>query len=168
MKETYSNKIVKICESPCVNIDDKFYTQMMDEEEISSPNYKSFPVKLVAFRFAWLILNPEGKQFLQSIFKNENLMFYRCVTLQMIIEFLYLKYKDVLLTKLLPAFVIQALVFQALVVSFEGYYAVYKTSEFEVDGEIFYEYKSGLGWYKVAAYVLLMLNIGMSWKIIHF
>ena len=31
VKDTYNNKIVKICESPCVNIDDKFYTQMMDE-----------------------------------------------------------------------------------------------------------------------------------------
>jgi hypothetical protein len=63
-------------------------------------------VKVVAFRFAWLILNPEGKQFLQSIFKNENLMFYKCVTLQMIIEFLYLKYTNLLLTKLLPSFVL--------------------------------------------------------------
>ena len=59
---------------------------------------------MVAFRFAWLLLNPEGKLFLESIFKNENLMYYRMPTMQMIIEFLYLKYKDVLLKKLLPAF----------------------------------------------------------------
>lgn len=58
-----------------------------------------------AFRFAWLLLNPEGKLFLESIFKNENLLYYRMPTMQMIIEFLYLKYKDVLLKKLLPAFV---------------------------------------------------------------
>ena len=142
---------------------------MMDEEEISSTNYKSYPVKVVAFRFAWLILNPEGKQFLESIFKNENLMFYRCVSLQMIIEFLYLKYKDVLLTKLLPAFMIQAGLFQALVFMFEGYYQIYKTSEkLGDDGEIYYSYISELIWYKIALYLLLLLNIGMSGILINF
>ena len=104
VEEEYNDRIVKICESPCVNIDDKFYSEAMDEQEVSSTNYKSFPVKVVAFRFAWLLLNPEGKLFLEAIFKNENLVFYRMPTMQMIIEFLYLKYKDVLLKKLLPAF----------------------------------------------------------------
>ena len=62
--ETYSDVIVKISESACVNIDDKFYVEKMDEQDINSNNYKSYPVKVVAFRFAWLILNPEGKLFL--------------------------------------------------------------------------------------------------------
>lgn len=103
---TYNNAIVKICESACVNVDDHFYSKSMEEMEVDSTNYKSYPVKVVAFRFAWLLLNPEGKMFLEQVFKNENLAYYRISTLQMIIEFLYLKYKDVLLTKLLPAFVI--------------------------------------------------------------
>ena len=97
VEDTYNDNIVKICECPCVNIDDKFYSEMMEEQDVSSSNYKSYPVKVVAFRFAWLLLNPEGKMFLESIFKNENLMYYRMPTMQMIIEFLYLKYKDVLL-----------------------------------------------------------------------
>ena len=95
-------------------------------------------------------------------------MFYRCVSLQMIIEFLYLKYTNLLLTQLLPSFAIQAFLFQALVLSFEGYYDVYKTSEFEQDGQIFYQYKPELFWYKFAAYTLLTLNILMSVKIIQF
>ena len=102
---------MKIIESACVNIDDHFYTNSMDEQPLDSLDYKNFPVKVVAFRFAWLLLNPEGKLFLEAIFKNENLVFYKIPTLIMIVEFLYLKYKDVLLTKLLPVFFIQSIFF---------------------------------------------------------
>ena len=81
VEDKYNDRIVKICESPCVNIDDKFYEDAMDEQDINATNYKSFPVKVVAFRFAWLLLNPEGKLFLESIFKNENLLYYRMPTM---------------------------------------------------------------------------------------
>ena len=53
----------------------------MEEQPVDALNYKSYPVKVVAFRFAWLLLNPEGKLFLQAIFKNENLAFYKIPTL---------------------------------------------------------------------------------------
>jgi hypothetical protein len=62
--DTYNQTIVKIIESACVNVDDEFYTNSMDEQPVDSLDYKSFPVKVVAFRFAWLLLNPEGKLFL--------------------------------------------------------------------------------------------------------
>jgi len=52
---------VKICESPCVNLDDRFYADRMDELGVDSSNYKCFPVKVVAFRFRWLLQNKEGK-----------------------------------------------------------------------------------------------------------
>ena len=94
-----------------MNIDDKFYIEKMDEQDINSTNYKSYPVKVVAFRFAWLLLNPEGKLFLESVFKSENLAYYAMPTMQMIIEFLYLKYRDVLLNKLLPVFILNSVFF---------------------------------------------------------
>ena len=123
---------------------------------------------MMAFRFAWLLLNPEGKLFLESIFKNENLVYYRMPTMQMIIEFLYLKYKDVLLKKLLPAFGLQALLFQALVVLFEGYYKVYRQNIYEEDGISYVTGSSELLPYKVCAFTLLLLNLGMAGNLIYF
>lgn len=116
--DTFNDKIVKICESACINIDDQFYIDMMDEQDVSSSNYKSFPVKVVALRVAWIVNKSEGKEFLQSIYMNENLEYYKIPSVYMIVEFMYGKYKNILLRQLLPAFVLQAFFFQAMVYVF--------------------------------------------------
>jgi len=65
----------------------------------------------VALRVAWIINNDAGIEFLSSIYTNENLEYYKIPSVFMIVEFLYDKFKNILLRQLLPAFVIQAFFF---------------------------------------------------------
>ena len=94
-------------------------------------------------------------------------MYYRMPTMQMIIEFLYLKYKDVLLKKLLPAFVLQAFLFQAMIYTFEGYYHIYGDSEITEDGIFNPDFKKLMP-LKICASLLLIANAIMVGVLIYF
>lgn len=85
----------------------------------------------------------------------------------MIIEFLYLKYKDVLLTKLLPVFLIQSILLQANVYAFEGYYHLYGDSEINESG-IFQPDFNKLLPYKICGWILHVGNIVMVGVLIYF
>lgn len=95
-------------------------------------------------------------------------MYYRMPTMQMIIEFLYLKYKDVLLKKLLPAFVLQAFLFQAMIYTFEGYYSKYRENTFEEEGITYIRGSRDLLPYKILGIILLLMNLGMACILIYF
>ena len=86
--------------------------------------YKSYPVQVVAIRIARILEQKEGKEFLQAIYNNENLQYYKIPTVYLVVEFLYRKYKGVLLNFLLPAFLLQAIFFQVSVYLMEAYFAV--------------------------------------------
>jgi hypothetical protein len=72
-------------------------------------------------RIAWILDLPEGRRFLWSIYKNENLNYYSIPSVYLIVEFMYNSYKTILLKWLMPAFIIQATFFQAAVYTLEYY-----------------------------------------------
>lgn len=64
-----------------------------------------FPVQVKGMKIRWFIRDPEGKKFLEAILNNNDLHMYKITTLQMIIEFFYLKYKNFLFRRNLPLFI---------------------------------------------------------------
>jgi hypothetical protein len=76
------------------------------EIPLEGTGYNSYPVKTVAIRVAWILDQPEGVAFLWSIYKNENLNYYKIPTVYLIVEFLYNKYKNILLQWLMPTFIV--------------------------------------------------------------
>ena len=89
-------KIVRISDSPGVYIDDRFYQNSMGEDK-NDKNNKSFPVNVVAMRIDWILNEPEGIKFLFAILHSDNLDLYEVSSLQMLIEYLFKKYKGVII-----------------------------------------------------------------------
>lgn len=48
----------------------------MADSDVGGTGYKSFPVKVVAFRIGWIIRTEDGKNFLNEILSSENLEYY--------------------------------------------------------------------------------------------
>lgn len=93
--DCHSDEIVIMMESNSIYVDNKFYTKQM-KERIDDPSCSSFPVKVLAMRFDWMLKsadNMDGQMFLSEILNNEDLTFYNLQSLRMIIEFLYKKIK---------------------------------------------------------------------------
>ena len=93
VQSTFSNKIVKLGSSDTSYIDGEYYKSKFEEND---EKYKSYPVKVVALRINWVLTN-EGKQFLLAVLNSENLDIYLIPAMQMIIEYLYSKYKRVII-----------------------------------------------------------------------
>ena len=79
----------------------------------------SFPVKIIGVRLEWIIKEPEGHIFLKTIYESEDMDLYKIPTFQCIIEYLYSKYKKVLLWIVIPQFIAQVVVFHLTVLLFE-------------------------------------------------
>ena len=107
-------KIVKVSDSPGVYIDDRFYQESMNEDK-NDKNNKSFPVSVVAMRIDWILNEPEGIKFLFAILDSDNLDLYEVPSLQMLIEYLFLKYKFVIIKDQLPLYLLQLTFFQTLI-----------------------------------------------------
>jgi hypothetical protein len=89
----------------CIYIEDMFFRDEMNEKETE----KSYPVKIVGLRVGWIINEPEGKKFLQSILYSSNLELYSIESIQMIIEFLFQQFKKIILMVFLPLYIISHL-----------------------------------------------------------
>jgi hypothetical protein len=121
--------------------------------------YKSYPVQVVAIRIAWILEQKEGKQFLQAIYNNENLQYYKIPTVYLVVEFLYRKYKGLLLKQLLPAFLLQATFFQVSVYLMEAYFAVLIKNKMPDENGTFWISGSDESYtFKMSALVFLVLN----------
>ena len=103
-----------MCTTNSVVIDDEFIKENMHDEKGTS-----FPVKIIGVRLEWIIKEAEGHIFLKTIYESEDMDLYKIPTLQCIIEYLYSKYKKVLLWTVIPQFITQVVVFHILVITFE-------------------------------------------------
>lgn len=74
------------------------------DEKLNDSSQKSYPVKVVAMRIDWFLVTPAGKKFLNAILHYKNLEYYRITTIQMIIEYLFSKFKSVILFAMLPLY----------------------------------------------------------------
>lgn len=79
----------------------------------------------MGLRIDWMIteIDPEGnyygKVFLQAILDTENMEFFNIKSLQMIIEYLYVRFKGELLRDVLRKFMLQAVLFYMIFVTNE-------------------------------------------------
>ena len=90
--------------SPSLYVDDLWFrTYMKEEKGNGNTNY---PVEVKALKIRWLIRSHYGKKFLTSILNNDNMEMYNIITLRMIIEYFYTKYKNFLFKNHLPIFMI--------------------------------------------------------------
>lgn len=71
-----------------------------DKENINTV----FPVIVKGMKIRWFIRDQEGREFLEAILYNNDLSLYKIVTLEMIIEYMYRKFKNFLFIRMLPLF----------------------------------------------------------------
>lgn len=72
----------------------------MHEEE----DEKSYPVDIKATQIGWLVNSIEGERFLKALYMTENLDIYKNTFIKIIIEFLYNKFKKILIKIAIPSF----------------------------------------------------------------
>jgi hypothetical protein len=100
---------------------------------------KNFPVSVIAVRVAWILNMKEGREFLWSIYLNENFSYYRIPSIFLIIEFLYSKFKNFLLKWLMSAYIVQVIIYHIEVYCYEEYVGLILSHKSEPD-------KDGLIW----------------------
>ena len=103
IKEPINDSLIAMAPSNTAYVDDDFYRNRFGED-VTDPTNKAFPVNVVSLRIGWIISTNEGKQFLQAILQSERLDYYEIKALQIIIEFLHMKTKQLLLNYLLPLY----------------------------------------------------------------
>ena len=69
-----------------------------------SDDNQAQPCEIVALRCGWIFKTTEGKQFLNNILQSGNLDHFDIKPLQLIIEFLFQKYKYIIMTTMLPMY----------------------------------------------------------------
>ena len=88
--------------------------QLKKIKKIDMSECESYPIKMVALRIGWIINTPEGRDFLQAVLDTGNMEFFNIKSLQIIIEYLYVKIKGILIKEVLSKFMIQAVVFHLI------------------------------------------------------
>ena len=95
--------------SSTIQIDNEFYKNEMGEEEGSGQ--RSFPVDVTAMRIDWFIMTEDGKKFLEKLSDYRDLDYYRINTIQMIIEYLFNRFRWVILLTIFPIYIFQVVFF---------------------------------------------------------
>ena len=106
VKNTYNEKLIKIQNQDSLSIHDWF--------EEDNAGHMCYPVKIVGLNVGWIFAEESGHKFLQAIFASQNMEFYSIETIQMIIEILYIKFKDSLYTKQMTLYAVQFIIFHCL------------------------------------------------------
>jgi len=81
------------------------------DENLSS---NCFPVKIVALNCGWILNKNEGYNFLRGMLMSEDLEYYDITTIQMLIEFLYQKFKYIIMWTLIPLYMLSHYFFETL------------------------------------------------------
>jgi hypothetical protein len=118
VESSQQGNIVSIGKALSSYIDEAYYKEYMFEN-VNDPNFKSYPVKVVALRMQWILKNT-GQRFLQGILRSENLDLYTIPTVQIMIEFLYKPYKENILKLRLPVYIFELIIFFVTIYLNEG------------------------------------------------
>ena len=102
-------------------------------KEDSSQSTKNYPIKCIAVRVAWILNMKEGKEFLWSIYYNENFSYYKIPAVILIIEFLYTRFKNFLLKWLMSAYIIQVILYHTVLYCYEEYVGIILSHKSEPD-----------------------------------
>ena len=125
VKAILNEEIIAMNHTSSLYVDDLWFKTYMGEEkrksQIKTTNY---PVEITALKIRWFISSHYGKKFLTSILNNENIEMYNIITLRIIIEYFYIKYKKYLFSKELPIFLAQIFFFYLTMWSNEKLFGV--------------------------------------------
>lgn len=126
-----NDSIVAMQSTSCIYIDNVFFKGAMGEHS----DNKSYPIKMTSLRVGWIINEPEGKEFLQAILQLDNLELYKMESLQMIIEFLFLKFKLIILAIIFPLYLFSHLTYDQIVTANDDFMREL-WEEARVDGQV--------------------------------
>ena len=112
-----------MCESTNISTDSKFFEEQM--KEVTTGDYISHSVNVVALKVGWILNTEEGKSFLESIQSKKELEYYKIPSIIIITEYLYRKYKKILTQIILPFFLFQAFCLNVMIYTFELYFEEY-------------------------------------------
>jgi hypothetical protein len=73
-------------------------------EDIDNPRQRSFPVDVKAMRIDWFIMTADGKRFLEALLGHHDLAYYNINTIQMIIEYLFNRFRYVIMVTFFPIY----------------------------------------------------------------
>ena len=158
----YNNQIVKFQEASSIQIDEHFFRNRMGEvsKDSATKETKNFPISVIAVRVAWILNMKEGKEFLWSIYLNENYAYYKIHSVILIIEFLYTRFKNFLLKWLMTAYIIQVILYHTVLYCFEKYVGIILThkSEPNEEGIVWINAESDTNSLKITIFIVLFLN----------
>jgi hypothetical protein len=84
---------------------------MKDSEKM----HHSYPVNVVSLSVGWFINEPHGKEFLKEILMSPNMDIYKMESLQIIIEYLFMKYKGIIFMLVLPLYIFNFISYQLMI-----------------------------------------------------
>ena len=70
-------------------------------------------------RIDWFIMDDEGKLFLETLLQYQDLAYYRINTIQMIIEYLFNRFRTVILLTILPIYILQVIFFTQTLLQYD-------------------------------------------------
>ena len=124
--EPYNSKIVKMASSSAIYLDQMFFRDSMDDSE-NQP--RSYPVTVISLKVGWLINEPDGKEFLKKILMNPNMDLYKIEPLQIIIEYLYMKYKSIIFLLVLPLYIFNFISYTLMINRLQEYFEAAENHE---------------------------------------
>jgi hypothetical protein len=74
----------------------------------------------------WLINEPQGKEFLKEILQSPNMDIYKMESLQVIIEYLFMKYKGIIFMIVLPLYIFNFMTYQLMITRMQTYFDEYQ------------------------------------------
>ena len=121
----FGDSIVAINYSRSSYIDDIYFNKSMGEDS-ENQSQKIYPVKVMALTMKWVLKDDseDGKRFLLQILRSENLDLYYVPTIVILIEFLYAKYKQVVIRRHLWVYLSQLLIYILMLVFDESKWEV--------------------------------------------
>lgn len=79
-------------------------------------------MNIVSLRVGWIINEPEGKEFFKEILGSDNIQLYNIKSLQIIIEFLFSRYKVIIFLLVLPLYIFNFYTYTKLTGLVDYYY----------------------------------------------
>ena len=121
VEEPMSKSIISLSDSPTRYVDNLWFKNYMGDksDQQQEKNLDITPVNVKGMNIRWFIREKHGKEFLQEILNSDDLSLFKIVTIQMLVEYFYLKYKKFLFTNDLPLFATKTIFYYLQLISSE-------------------------------------------------
>lgn len=117
MKNKMSLKVGQSDTEDILKLKTSISSYLSDELFNEKDNDKTYPATIKALKIGWILeekdesIESDGKKFLKAIGNSENDELFQIVSIKVLIEFLYIKYKKSFLKVGLPSYILQLVIF---------------------------------------------------------